>query len=118
MEEDLGKVHQLKKQDDLIDKDGNFKQRRIQKIMSMPDTNNNNSSGQEQSLETSVRIENSPGNGKDKVEEFKKLNKIFSDRVKRVNEKAEGSTANNDEAILNNLSANEINVIEESKHLL
>ncbi|CAG8722801.1 12320_t:CDS:2 [Rhizophagus irregularis] len=57
--------------------------------MSMPDTNNNNSSGQEQSLEASVRIENSPGNGKDKVEEF---NKIFSDRVKRVNEKAEGST--------------------------
>lgn len=55
----------------------------------MPDTNNNNSSGQEQSLEASVRIENSPGNGKDKVEEF---NKIFSDRVKRVNEKAEGST--------------------------
>ncbi|POG77018.1 hypothetical protein GLOIN_2v1871664 [Rhizophagus irregularis DAOM 181602=DAOM 197198] len=82
--------------------------------MSMPDTNNNNSSGQEQSLEASVRIENSPGNGKDKVEEF---NKIFSDRVKRVNEKAEGSTANN-EAILNNLSANEINVIEKSKHLL
>lgn len=58
----------------------------------MPDTNNNNSLGQEQSLETSVRIENSPGNGKDKVEGFNKLNKIFSDRVKRVNEKAEGST--------------------------
>ncbi|CAB4431853.1 unnamed protein product [Rhizophagus irregularis] len=44
--------------------------------MSMPDTNNNNSSGQEQSLETSVRVENSP------VIELKELH-----------EKAEGSTS-------------------------
>ncbi|PKK62455.1 hypothetical protein RhiirC2_814753 [Rhizophagus irregularis] len=57
MEEDLGKSFQIKKQDELIDKDGNFEQRSNQKTTSTSNPQNNNPSGQEQIAKASSSTE-------------------------------------------------------------
>jgi hypothetical protein len=92
MEEDLGKGFQIKKQDELIDKDGNFEQRSNQKTTSTSNPQNNNPSGQEQIAKASSSTEISSSQKNDKIEEFNKLNETFSERVKEVKKESTGST--------------------------
>ncbi|PKK61592.1 hypothetical protein RhiirC2_791591 [Rhizophagus irregularis] len=63
-----------------------------QKTMLIPNKNNNNTMEKEQPQEASTILASStvPLPPKEKVEEFNKLNEVFSDKAKEINVKAEG----------------------------
>uniref|UniRef100_U9SUP9 Uncharacterized protein n=1 Tax=Rhizophagus irregularis (strain DAOM 181602 / DAOM 197198 / MUCL 43194) TaxID=747089 RepID=U9SUP9_RHIID len=60
--------------------------------MLIPNKNNNNTMEKEQPQEASTILASStvPLPPKEKVEEFNKLNEVFSDKAKEINVKAEG----------------------------
>ncbi|CAB4444163.1 unnamed protein product [Rhizophagus irregularis] len=63
--------------------------------MLIPNKNNNNTMEKEQPQEASTILVSStvPLPPKEKVEEFNKLNEVFSDKAKEINAKAEGLQA-------------------------
>ncbi|CAB4445139.1 hypothetical protein RhiirA5_431640 [Rhizophagus irregularis] len=88
MEDDLGAGLQIIKRDEIIDKNdknGTFKTRRTQSSMSQKTSNKNFDLN-------------------DKVEEFNKLNEIFSERVKDISDKAEGSKGKDKEIVINGVT--------------
>ncbi|PKY59866.1 hypothetical protein RhiirA4_482979 [Rhizophagus irregularis] len=74
MEDELGKGLQLKSQDELIGKDGNFRSQRIHKLK--PNNKISDKSKDEQTHELDLEeLRN------DKFTNFNKLNGVFSDRI-------------------------------------
>ncbi|CAB4398865.1 unnamed protein product [Rhizophagus irregularis] len=80
----LGKGLQLKSQDELIGKDGNFRSQRIHKTK----LNNkvSDKSKDELTHDTRNSLLDPKELGNDKVTNFNKLNEVFSDRINKIND--------------------------------
>lgn len=83
MKDDLGKEFQVKKHDNLIDKNGNFNERWTQKTTSRANTNIN-ASEQEKFYEASAILVSSTVHEKDKVEDLINWMRFLAIELKKL----------------------------------
>ncbi|CAB4426611.1 unnamed protein product [Rhizophagus irregularis] len=83
MKDEIGQGLQLKSQGELIGKDDNFKSRRIYKTR--PDNNVSEKSDDEQFYDTRDGLTDPKEILNDKIDDFNKLNEVFSGRIKEIN---------------------------------